>query len=79
MTIHVTRHAVLRYQERVAAVTSEEAEAALSSPAMIAAAEFGAREVILGSGHHAVLVGQSVVTVRPRVKVKRRICGRVEE
>lgn len=43
--IHVSDHAVLRYVELVLGVDVEAIRAELSSPAFVAAAEFGAREV----------------------------------
>jgi hypothetical protein len=62
---HVTRHAVSRYRERVADVTEQQAEAALSCPAIMAAIEIGAPCVRLGTGHRAIIEGGFVVTVIP--------------
>jgi len=80
MPIHVTNHAVLRYQERVAPVSMERARAILSSPTMQRAADFGATFVRLGTGQRVVIQDQTVVTVQPADhyarQVKRRGLGR---
>lgn len=65
MPVCVTAHAINRYIERVAPVARDKAESALSSPAFDTAAKFGARCVILGTGHRAILQGWRVVTVLP--------------
>lgn len=61
----VTTHAIIRFQERVAAVTAEQARAALSTPFIRKAAAFGAKYVRLGTGQHVVIDGGAVVTVLP--------------
>ena len=61
--MHVTFHAVQRYQERVENVTEDAARARLSCPAIVTAAKFGAPIVRLGSGHRVVIKDGSVVTV----------------
>lgn len=61
--IHVSRHAIQRYQERVAAIPAGEVVAALSSPIIQRASEFGARYVRLSTGHRVVIVEGCVVTV----------------
>ncbi len=61
--MHVTLHAIQRYQERVANVSAEAAKAALSTPAFDCAEDFGAPVVILPTGHKAVCKGGCVVTV----------------
>lgn len=66
MTLHITNHAILRYIERVAPVSMEEARAALSTPMITRAAAFGARTVILGTGQRVLLREQTVITVLPR-------------
>lgn len=63
--IHVTAHAISRYRERVRDIPADEARALLSSPAISAAADFGAPFVRLGTGQRICLVGRSVVTVLP--------------
>ncbi len=70
--LRVTAHAVSRYRERVEQVDHDTAHARLSTPAIHLAASFGNCEVILPSGHHAVICNATVVTVRPLVKFKRR-------
>jgi hypothetical protein len=73
MTLHVSNHAVLRYQERVAPVSMEQAREILSSPAIQRAAEFGATYVRLGTGQRVVIQGQTVVTVQPATHYARQI------
>lgn len=73
MTFHVTSHAISRYRERVAAVSLEEAEAALSSPAIQKAADFGAPFVKLGTGQRVVLIGHRVVTVLPAASARGKL------
>lgn len=63
--LSVTGHAISRYIERVASGTVQEAIAALTSPTIKLAAQFGAPCVILSSGHRVVLDGEKVVTVLP--------------
>lgn len=63
--LHVTTHAIERYQERVSNVPDADARAALSCPAVLKAAEIGAPFVKLGTGQRIVLDGQRVVTVLP--------------
>lgn len=66
--LHVSSHAISRYRERVEPVDHDTARARLSSPAIHLAAKFGNCEVILPTGHHAVICDATVVTVRPLVK-----------
>ena len=73
MTLHVTMHAIARYQERVANVTTEAARAALSTPAIEAAANFGARSVRLGTGHRVAIIDGTVTTVLPPGHYARQI------
>lgn len=68
MGIHVTKHAIERFQQRVAAVDHDAAIAALTSPAIQTAVEFGARHVILGGGQRVVIAQGSVVTVLTKVR-----------
>lgn len=63
--IHVSRHAIERFQERVRNVPDEDAIAALSCHAVQIAADFGAPAVKLGTGHHVMLHGHWVITVLP--------------
>ena len=63
MPMHITRHAIQRYRERVADLPEDAIRAALSSPTICKAADFGARAVKLSGGQRAVLDGQTVVTV----------------
>lgn len=74
--LRVTRHAIERYQERVADVSDEQAEAALSSPAIQAAASFGCEYVRLATGHRVVVKDNAVVTVQPREHYQRQV-GRI--
>lgn len=72
----VTAHAISRYRERVEPVTFDEAYRRLSTPLIRKAIEFGAREIILGTGHKAVVVDGLIVTVRPKPFTKRLRTGR---
>lgn len=76
MNVHVTQHAIQRFQERVAPVSPEEARAALSSPTIHKAVEFGAIAVTLGTGQRIVIVDGSIITVlskeRRRIHAHRR-------
>lgn len=65
MTIHVTGHAIARYQERVANLPDEQVIATLTGPAFEAAAAFGAPYVKLANAAHVVIANGSVVTVLP--------------
>jgi hypothetical protein len=66
IVLEVTHHAVERYQQRVAPVDPAQARAALSTPALQTAADFGAKYVKLGTGHHAVIEAHRVITVLPK-------------
>lgn len=66
MGVHVSRHAVDRYRERVADLPDEAICAELSKPAFDAAAKVGAPFVKLPSGHRALMRGDVVVTVLPK-------------
>jgi len=61
--LHVTRHAVQRYCERVCAVSPTTAKRALSSTAVQAAVAFGAPFVRLPTGQRIVVREGNVVTV----------------
>lgn len=63
--LHITEHAIERYQERVANVSEADARIALSSPAVTTAADFGAPYVKLGTGQRIVIEGGRVITVLP--------------
>lgn len=65
ITLTVTDHAVLRYQERVACITDDAARAALSSKAVRHAASIGAPFVKLCTGQRILLRGHTVITVLP--------------
>jgi hypothetical protein len=76
MSIHITDHAIARYQERVEpALNHGEAHAAIlsHSKAIDAAVEFGAGTVILGCGARLVLCGCRVVTVLGRHEHVRKV------
>lgn len=73
MTFRVSQHAIERYQQRVADVSEAEAEAALSTPAIKAAAAFGAEFVRLGTGHRVTLQNGVVVTVQPVAHYRKQI------
>lgn len=62
----ITNHALRRYQSRVAPVSLEQARAALDTPAIRKAIAFGARSIILGTGHKLVVQDGKIVTVLPK-------------
>lgn len=70
--IHITAHPLERYRRRVENCSDAEAVCRLSSPRIEAAVQAGASAVILPSGHKVVLVGNRVVTVKPKHRDKRR-------
>lgn len=61
--IHVTGHAISRYQERVENLPEAKVREILSGPAFLVAVKNGARAVILGTGHRAVIKDGAVITV----------------
>lgn len=63
--LHITAHAIERFIERVRPVSTEEARAALSSPAILLAANIGAHYVPLGSKHRVVIHDHTIITVLP--------------
>lgn len=62
----ISAHAVSRYRERVAPVTVQEAERALSSPTIRTARKMGNCKVILPTGHRVVIQDGIVATVLPK-------------
>lgn len=64
----VSAHAVERYRERIEAVSESEARAAMmrAARAIDIAASFGAGTVVMGNGARLILVGDVVVTVKPK-------------
>jgi hypothetical protein len=64
-SLYVTNHAVLRYQQRVRAVSIDEARQALDTPTIRTAATIGAPYVRLPSKHRVVIANHAVVTVLP--------------
>lgn len=65
LALHITAHAIQRYQERIANWPEAAVRKALSSPAVRLAAQIGAPFVKLGSGHRIALHGARVITVLP--------------
>lgn len=66
--IHVTRHAIERYRERIGAPSEDAAIVALSGEAVRVAVDFGARIVRLQRGRIVIEIGHdeaSVITVLP--------------
>jgi hypothetical protein len=59
----ITAHAVSRYRERVAAVSYDEAVAAMDTPFVRRAIEIGACSVKLATGQRLVLHEGRIVTV----------------
>lgn len=74
--IRVSSHAISRYMERVRRCTYDEALAALSTPMIKRAADFGAKYVRLAGGQRIVIEDHVVTTVLPadnyRKQVRRR-------
>lgn len=68
MTLHITTHAVHRYQERVANLPDADVRAALSVAAVELASDIGAPFVKLGTGQHVVVRDGTVITVLPKDK-----------
>ena len=73
MVIHITRHAIERYQQRVSPVSDDEARQALSSRAIQAAANFGAQFVRLPHGQRVVIRERTIITVQPAEHYRRMI------
>lgn len=65
MGLHVTAHAIVRFQQRVSNVSEDIARQALSSTIIQRAAEFGAHYVRLGTGQRVVIDQGKVITVLP--------------
>jgi hypothetical protein len=63
MTVHVTQHAIERYQERVANLPEDQVRQILSSPFINTAADFGAIYVKLATRHRVVIEDGFIVTV----------------
>lgn len=63
--VHVSTHAIERYQERVRNCTEAEAIAAIDTPAVNLAANFGAPYVRIATGQRIVIENHVVVTVLP--------------
>lgn len=64
--VHITQHAIERFQERVRNVTDDKARQELSSPSICAAADFGACYVKLATGQRVVISNGVIVTVLPK-------------
>jgi|GEM_PF-1726987 len=64
--LFITRHAIRRYQERVANVPAPEVWRALDCRAVQLAIELGAHFVRLAGGQRAVLRENRVVTILPK-------------
>jgi hypothetical protein len=71
--IHITAHAIARYRERVADLSDEAIRAILSSPAIQAAAVFGAKYVRLGTGQRVVISEGAIVTILPSEHYRRMV------
>ena len=64
--VEISSHAIVRAMERLPGVRTEgEAIAALDTPAVRRAVEFGAKYVRLGTGQRIVLENGTVTTVLP--------------
>ncbi|GFM29253.1 hypothetical protein [Novosphingobium sp. PY1] len=71
--IRVSSHAISRYMERVRRCTDEEARAALSTPAVQCAADFGCECVRLPGGQRIIIRNFVVVTVQPATNYRRQV------
>lgn len=73
--IRVSKHAIVRYRERIRACSITDARAAilLHSRALEAAAAMGARIVRLGDGSRLILDGLTVVTVFSKDMIARDV------
>lgn len=73
--LHISSHAISRYIERCDPLADyDTAVAALSSPVIQQAADFGAQFVRLGTGHRVVIEQHTVVTVMPADNYRRQVC-----
>jgi hypothetical protein len=64
--LFITRHAIQRYQERVADVSAPEVWRVLDCRAIRTAIRVGARYVRLAGGQRAVLCDNRVITILPK-------------
>jgi len=74
--VFLTRHAIQRYRERVADVPAAAIWAALDTPAVRIAIDFGARFVRLSGGQRIVLEENRVVTILPRDRCRGSLARR---
>lgn len=63
--IHITDHAIQRYQERIADVPAAEACRLMDTAAVRSAAQFGAPYVRLPTGQRLVIHEGKIITVLP--------------
>ncbi len=63
---HITRHAIERFQERVQNLPTDQVVAALSTPFIQRAIEFGAKYVKLAKGQRVVIENGRIITVLPK-------------
>lgn len=70
--VEITQHAVDRYRERIADIDPPAARAAMSTPAVQLAADFGASFVKIATGHRLVVKQHRVITVLMPIKHRRR-------
>lgn len=69
--VHIARHAIVRFQERVENLPDERVIEILSRPIFEQAVKFGAPFVKLAHGQRAVIENGAIVTILPRVKKQR--------
>jgi hypothetical protein len=80
--IHITAHAIQRYQQRVADLPAEAVRALIDTPAVRLAAKFAGNaeiHVTLPTGHRIIVVDATVVTVTPSSHYKRRRAKELDE
>lgn len=75
--IHITAHAIMRFQERVANLPDDEVRAFLLRPSILIAANLGTCDVILPSGHRVVVSDNTVITICPKRTRRRRKSPRI--
>lgn len=63
MSLVVTDHAILRYQDRIDPLSEDEVKRALDTEGMREAVAEGCDYHTLPSGHKAIIAGQRIVTI----------------
>lgn len=77
MTVCLTHHALARYRERVADLSDGGIRAAVDTPALQCAIDFGAPYLRLPGGQRLVLDGATILTVLPKECASWRLDRRI--